>query len=89
MDRNRLDKLLADLRAELTDARGLDEQSRASLRQLAEDVGRLATSAQPAPERHATAIEELENTALRFETEHPRLASVLGQVMDALGRMGI
>lgn len=89
MDRNKVAKLLEELRTELADAEGLDEQSRRSVHELAAQVDRLAAGPRPAPEQHASTMEELEDSALRFESEHPRLAGVLGQVMDALGKMGI
>jgi hypothetical protein len=86
MDQTRLHQLLADLHRELGHGPAVDPQSRRMLEQLLEDIRRLPEGGSGAPEG-ATA--QLEEAALRLEAEHPRLASVLGQIADALAKLGI
>jgi len=87
MGRQRLQEILGQLRRELADAERLDSEARAELHALADEIDRLAEGqGAGAPQ---SALGELEAAALRIESEHPRLSMLLGQVMDALGKLGI
>lgn len=84
MDRDRLRSLLAELHRELGTADRLDAESRALVEQVLADVDRL-----DAPPTSSAPDDALRDLVLRLETEHPRLAAAIGQVADALGRIGI
>ncbi len=87
MGRQRLQDILDQLRSEIADAEQLDSEARAELHALADEIDRLAAGSDArAPQG---ALGELEAAALRIESEHPRLSMLLGQVMDALGKLGI
>lgn len=87
MDRPRLQRLLEDIRAELADARKLDDESRRTLHELADELERLAGREEEGA--FAAMPDRLREAMLRFETEHPRLSALLGQVSDTLGKLGI
>lgn len=86
MDRRRIDHLLTELREELADAPGLDPAAREQLRRLSGQIDALAASAEA---DEPTPLDEIRDTALRFETEYPRMSQLLGQIADVLGKMGI
>lgn len=86
MEPQKLQLLLEELHRELSSAQSVDPASRKLLEQLRADIGKLtapgqAPSAQPAG--------QLREAALRLEAEHPKLAAALGQVGDALAKLGI
>lgn len=86
MDRRRIEQLLTELHAELEDAPGMDPDAREQLRRLSGQIDALAATAgadEPTP------LDEIRDTALRFESEYPRMSLLLGQIADALGKMGI
>ncbi len=85
MSRDDLKRQLERLRAELADAPELDAETRAVLEALASDIER-ALEEQAGPQ---SMRERLEDAALRFEAEHPRFARVLGEVADALTKIGV
>jgi hypothetical protein len=87
MDRDRLRALLTELHRELGSADRLDTESRALVEQVLADVQRL--DAGPATETGDTSDGDLRDLVLKLESEHPRLAAAIGQVADALGRIGI
>jgi hypothetical protein len=43
----------------------------------------------PGSAEHRSAESHLRELMLRFEAEYPRLSGAVGQVADALGKMGI
>ena len=79
MGQTKLHALLADLDRELKATRALDAESRALLEQVLQDV----------PGGGATAEARLRELVLRFEADHPRLSGAVGQLADALGKLGI
>jgi hypothetical protein len=87
MDQNRLHTLLVELDRELKSTGSLDAQSRDLLEQVMADVRQLEPPADAA--RHRSAEGRLRELVLHFESEHPRLSGTLGQVADALGKLGI
>jgi hypothetical protein len=86
MDRDRLRTLLTELHRELGSADRLDAESRALVEQVLADVDRLDTAAS---QGQAANDGDLRDLVLKLESEHPRLAAAIGQVADALGRIGI
>ena len=89
MDPDQLHRILAKLHDELATADSVDDESRALLKTLAGDVERLAGETETTAEEHESATDQLNELAVRFESEHPKLSHALGEVVDALGRLGI
>lgn len=87
MDKNRLQALLTELHRELADANALDPDSRRMLERVLDDVRRIGTAG--AAEAPAEPAGQLREAALRLEAEHPKLAAALGQLGDALAKLGI
>ena len=80
--RRQLERLLR----ELARAKNLDPDARDALQDVVDEIERTLAATEPdvRPLR-----ERVEATALEFEAEHPRLAGVLGEITDALAKLGI
>ena len=87
MDQNRLRTLLKELDRELKSTGSLDAQSRDLLEQVLADIRDLDSPADAG--RHQSAEDRLRKLVLQFEADHPRLSGAVGQVADALGKLGI
>ena len=85
MDQDRLHTLLVELDRELKETRSLDAQSQALLQQVLADIPQRPGHARPDPSAEA----RLRELVLRFEAGYPRLSAAVGQVADALGKLGI
>ena len=85
-ERRRLSELLDDLHRELRDAAALDEDARGQLHGLMDEIGQLL---EPTPGPSEGLNRRLQELALRFETDHPRVAATISQLTDSLARMGI
>lgn len=85
MDQNKLHVLLADLDRELKATRSLDAQSQELLERVLADI----PGTSPGSPEHRTAESHLRELMLRFEADYPRLSGAVGQVADALGKIGI
>lgn len=83
MDQDRLHALLAELDRELKSTRTLDSQSRQLLERVLADIPSETSAGD------GTLESRLRQLMLRFEAEHPRLSGTVGQVADALGKLGI
>jgi len=83
-----LRELLTQLHGRLGQAKSLDADGRKLLTTVLHDIEsalkRSDTDAAPAPAR-----QRLEALAVKFEADHPALADVLRQLVDALGKAGI
>jgi len=86
---SRTQSILENLHRELASADSIDEESRVLLQDLAQDVERLAGDADAADVEHESTAGQLQNAALRFESDHPKLAMAVGEVIDALSKLGI
>ena len=89
MAKEKLQRLIASLHEELGSSDSLDAQSRELLQQLITDIAGIAAGEPAETTSHETAAGQLENASLRFETEHPKLSMILGEIMDTLGKLGI
>ncbi len=89
MAKDKLRELIVNLHEELGAAKSIDEQSRVLLRQLVHDVEDLAGSDVASSEKMDSAAGQLRKSAVEFETDHPKLSMALGELMDALGKLGI
>ena len=91
MDQTTLRERLAKLYAELTHAQKENPAARQSLGEILPEVKRLVD--QPpgaeAQVRDRSLPERLERIAVRFEAEHPTLASSARQLVDLLSEVGI
>ncbi|MCL4790440.1 MAG: DUF4404 family protein [Gammaproteobacteria bacterium] len=85
MTNEKLQQLLKELHLELGATETLDPQSRRLVEQVLRDVDRIDQQPEPA----ASVEARLREVMLRFESQHPRLATTVGQLADALGKLGI
>ena len=85
MTNEKLQQLLKEVHQELGATQTLDQQSRVLIEKVLQDVDRIGQHPEP-PDSMETSLREI---VLRFESEHPRLATTVGQVADALGKLGI
>ena len=86
MAQENLRELLAQLHTRLGQSKSLDAESRKLLTTLSHDIERALGRAS---EETAPARNNLESAAVRLELEHPALAGVVRQIIDALGKAGI
>lgn len=90
MDKPQLHSTLEQLHKELQQIESVDETERQLLRQLMADIRKLTRSEDGdqlrAPDR---LVEELAEGIERFEASHPQVTMLMGQVIDALAKMGI
>lgn len=86
-----LRELLARVRERLSQARSLDPESRKHLAATVQDIDRALGEGGPpnASAKAETHVPRLESLAVRFEADHPGLAEVIREVIDALVRVGI
>ena len=84
----RLRELLTRVRERLSHARTVDPDSRQHLAAVVSDIDEAlgGGSARSAASTHAPRLESL---AVRFQADHPGLAEVIREVIDALARAGI
>ncbi len=88
MNQTRLQQLLSELHRELAAAGSLDADSRRMLEQVLADLRALDPAAGGGLAAAGPAA-QLQDAALRLEAGHPRLAGALGQLGDALAKLGI
>ena len=89
MAREKLRRLIDSLNDELGSSESLDDESKALLQQLMADVDGIATGDAATSDAGEAAAGQLENAALKFESEHPKLSMILSEIMDTLGKLGI
>ncbi len=86
MAQENLRELLAQLHTRLGHAKTLDSESRKLLTTLSHDIERALGRAS---DETAPARDTLQGVAVKLEAEHPALATIVRQLVDALGRAGI
>ena len=64
----------------------LDGQLHAALEEVADDI---ETALGDGPVEVRSGKARLQELAVKFETDHPRLANILGELTDTLSKMGI
>ncbi|MCI0491579.1 MAG: DUF4404 family protein [Planctomycetes bacterium] len=89
MERQQLIKTLDQLHADLSQTEHVDPETLARLLAITSDIQRILS------ERPETSMEEvspvsssLKDVLLKFEADHPELATSVGKVADALAAMG-
>lgn len=89
MDKDKLQQLITDLRQELQAADSADEASKEMLRRTAAEIDEAVGTGQVSEERHRSFREQLQQSAVDFEADHPQVAAVVGNIIDTLGKIGI
>jgi hypothetical protein len=84
-----LRELLERVHQRLSGDGALDARSREMLKTLMHDIERALAQQGKTGGKKLEAEPRLEALAVKFESEHPALAGVLRQLMDALGKAGI
>lgn len=88
MTNDELRSHLEELHRELEQAKMVPED-RDVFGHLMSDMVRIAQGSDLSHKQHTGLRAKLEEKESEFETEHPRLAGVIRQILDALNRMGI
>ncbi|MFN0019944.1 MAG: DUF4404 family protein [Pirellulaceae bacterium] len=90
MDQKALTDKLRELRAQLSAKKDADPQTLALLDDVAADLDKLHDEDQPSTQEDVESVSgRVQNLLTKFEAEHPRLTSVLQQVLDGLANLGI
>lgn len=89
MPREKLQRLIASLNEELGSADSVDAESKEMLQQLTRDIENIAAGDGDPSATAEVASSQLEQATLKFETDHPRLSMILGEIIDTLGKLGI
>jgi hypothetical protein len=89
MAREKLRRLIDSLHDELDSSETLDDQSKVLLQQLIKDIDGIAAGDAATSDAGEAAAGQVETAALKFESEHPKLSMILGEIMDTLGKLGI
>jgi hypothetical protein len=86
-----LRELLARVRERLSQARSVDPESRKHLSAAVHDIDHALADGGPqgVSDTAGAHASRLESLAVRFEADHPGLAEVIREVIDALARVGI
>ena len=88
MNRDRLRQLVASLHRELGDAESVDTESRRLMGALIKDIDRVLDTS-PAALQDAGVRDRLEELLLRFEAQHPTIATSMHELIDTLAKAGI
>ena len=87
MPETRLRETLEALHEELAHAEPVDEEARALLGEVLEDIHALLDG--PDPDAHEGLLERLQTATRRFEESHPSITDAVGRVASALANLGI
>ncbi len=88
MDLDELKGTLKSLHEELALETEVDQELKDLLTTLDEDIQQLVEPA-AAPEGEGGVLEQAESLAARFAAAHPRLESMMQEVVAALAKMGV
>jgi hypothetical protein len=91
MEESELRNTLAALHGELADRGQVDDDTRALLKTLTDDIHRLldAKNAGESTSAGEPLAERTQDLVLKFGSDHPQLAEALNRVASALANMGI
>ena len=90
MDKNQLHETLEQLHSELEKIEWVDEADRQTLEKLTADIQKLTRSGDSEHEHSYERLAEgLREGIERFEASHPTATMLMGQVADALAKIGI
>lgn len=91
MSKEALEQRLTELHDELASATHLDPELRGLLRDVADDIETLLAE-QPTGAGGASSDDvrnRIRQATVEFEAEHPHVAHILGDLADALTKLGI
>ncbi len=88
MSQEELKALLQRLHDELSTTETLDEDAQALLGTVVNDIHSVLGD-EPSEEKDNSLVDRLKEATDDFEEEHPKLTEAVGQVIEALSRMGI
>ncbi|MCG8584253.1 MAG: DUF4404 family protein [Pirellulales bacterium] len=89
-ERNALLGTLDDLHEELETAQDVSPEVEEKLREAMDDIRKVLDAKEPDTTETSPGVTGgLSDAARDFESSHPTISSMLGSVIDALGRMGI
>jgi len=90
MEKKRLQQTLQELRDLLSEEGDVDAQTRSELQQVLEPLQKLLQRDEALSQEDVRPVDRgLKELLLRFESEHPQLASILGRIADGLANLGI
>jgi hypothetical protein len=90
MVKEQLNERLKELQAQLQQLESVDEADRRLLQELSADIQELlAQDARQETHQYQRLGDRLTQTIEKLEAEHPSLALMMGQMADALSKMGI
>jgi hypothetical protein len=89
MDKERLHTTLEQLHGELQQIESVDESEQQILQKLMSDITKLVEAGDSNQHHVARLDEGLREGIERFEASHPRATMLMGQVIDALSKIGI
>jgi hypothetical protein len=89
MNKQHLQSVLQDLHGELGRTEVLNEDEKALLRHLNQDVEILLARSEDNPEPEESLGERLQESIALFETSHPSLTLAMQRVLDSLSQSGI
>lgn len=89
MSQDDLHERLQELRRQLEESNKVDDHIKDMLGSLMEDVLKLSSHPAGGSVRKESVKQQLEEQATDFESQHPKLAATIRQVMDLLAKMGI
>lgn len=87
MPEQKLNKSLEELRQEINNLGGVDEQSQARINQIIDRIQRRVNEPELIDQHDL--VEDVEDAIRHFEISHPTLAGVLNNIMTTLSNMGI
>jgi hypothetical protein len=87
MVRQRLTELLGELQDEFEKADDIDPATRAQLEEVAADLDEYLGRDEEEDEQGI--VETLREKLLNLEVEHRRLATIVGETLDMLARLGV
>jgi len=90
MDKQQLTETLRQLHDDLMQAEQLDPDTLKLLQTVTQDINRLLQQSETISTADVEPVSRgLNSLLLKYEAEHPKLASAIGNVADALANMGI
>lgn len=89
MDQKELSSLLQQLDRELRATDRIDPGNRELVQRLSEDIRPLLAGKNATSEHYRGLRERLAEAVTGFETEHPKVASAIENVIDTLVRMNL
>lgn len=86
----KLRSTLHELESELSSLDTLDDETRAALEAVLNEISHKLNKSGPAGlQREDSLVARLQDAAEDFETSHPTLFGIVSRTIDALGQMGI